>query len=419
MTLSEYISGLGDNPYFGAGAGLLAISLLSKAGLKGLQAATIAARRRFVLTMEVTSQDKSYQWLLNWIEKYGHKSQHLSVFTDFEQSQAGQIQTKFNFVPSMGNHYFWYNKNLILVERSRDNKMVEVFETVTLTALGNNRSLFTNILEESRDLALTSTVGKTVMYTAFGSEWRTMGYPRRKRPLSSVVLDYGVSEKIHDDIQEFTTNAKWYMDRGIPYRRGYLLYGPPGCGKSSYIFALAGAIDYSICVLNLSDKTMADDRLAYLLTNAPEQSIILLEDIDAAFVSRDLTDNPIAYQGMGRLTLSGLLNALDGVASTEARVLFMTTNYIDRLDKALIRPGRVDMKEHIGYASHYQMAAMFSKFYPEEPESKAGEFADKLSSLEKPVSSAQIQGLFMMHKSSPHEALSQVTNYTLNDVLFA
>ncbi|KAK0059800.1 mitochondrial chaperone BCS1-like isoform X3 [Biomphalaria pfeifferi] len=166
--------------------------------------------------------------------------------------------------------------------------------------------------------------------------------------------------------------------------------------------ALAGAIDYSICVLNLSDKGMSDDRLTHLLTNAPEQSIILLEDIDAAFVSRDVTkENSIAYQGMGRLTLSGLLNALDGVASAEARILFMTTNYIERLDKALIRPGRVDLKEYVGHATDYQLQQMFRRFYPDEPESRAQEFSQMVMSLEQPVSAAQVQGFFMMYKKEP------------------
>lgn len=74
---------------------------------------------------------------------------------------------------------------------------------------------------------------------------------------------------------------------GIPYRRGYLLHGPPGCGKSSYITALAGELERGICVLNLSERGLTDDRLNHLLAVAPQQTIILLEDIDAAFTSRE------------------------------------------------------------------------------------------------------------------------------------
>lgn len=137
-----------------------------------------------------------------------------------------------------------------------------------------------------------------------------------------------------------------YVSRGVPYRRGYLFHGPPGTGKSSFISALAGHFGYSICMLSLSERTLDDDRLAHLLNSAPPNALLLLEDVDAAFVSRDLFENAQhrAFEGMTRVTFSGLLNAIDGVASAEERVLFMTTNHVHRLDPALIRPGRVDVQ---------------------------------------------------------------------------
>jgi chaperone BCS1 len=116
------------------------------------------------------------------------------------------------------------------------------WESVTLTALGRNRAIYFEILDEARKLAIQKQEGKTIMYTALGSEWRQFGYPRKKRPISSVILDRGISERILGDLKEFIGNPQWYMDRGIPYRRGYLLHGPPGCGKSSYITALAGMV---------------------------------------------------------------------------------------------------------------------------------------------------------------------------------
>lgn len=73
---------------------------------------------------------------------------------------------------------------------------------------------------------------------------------------------------------------------GIPYRRGYLLHGPPGSGKTSFIQALAGALSYDICLLNLSERGLADDKLIHLLSNAPERCFILIEDVDAAFNKR-------------------------------------------------------------------------------------------------------------------------------------
>lgn len=76
------------------------------------------------------------------------------------------------------------------------------------------------------------------------------------------------------------------LSLGIPYRRGYLFYGPPGSGKSSYIQALAGALNYNLCVLNLSERGLADDKLIHLLSLVPERSFVLMEDVDAAFNKR-------------------------------------------------------------------------------------------------------------------------------------
>lgn len=138
----------------------------------------------------------------------------------------------------------------------------------------------------ARQMALKTLEGRTIVYTALGSEWRPFGHPQKPRPLSSVVLDNGVSERILKDVQKFITKPHWYIERGIPYRRGYLLHGPPGCGKTSFIKALAGELQYGVCLLNLSERGLTDDRLNYLMSAAPQNTIILLEDVDAAFGGR-------------------------------------------------------------------------------------------------------------------------------------
>ena len=161
------------------------------------------------------------------------------------------------------------------------------------------------------------------------------------------------------------------MERGIPYRRGYLLHGPPGSGKSSLIQALAGSIHHNICLLNLSERGLTDDRLYHLLSLVPPRSIILLEDIDAAFRRRPTNserDEKLMKQDAGghypvNITFSGLLNALDGVAASEERLIFMTTNHLEILDPALIRPGRVDLKMFIDNATPNQAQQMFERFF--------------------------------------------------------
>jgi mitochondrial chaperone BCS1 len=103
--------------------------------------------------------------------------------------------------------------------------------------------------------------------------------------------------------------------------------------------------------------------------------------------------------------LSGFLNALDGVVASEERIIFMTTNHPERLDPALIRPGRVDVKEYLGHAAPYQMKEMFLRFYGGS-EDRAKEFADAISSGS-PVSTAFLQGLFVSNKEQPEKALEE------------
>ncbi|XP_067143126.1 mitochondrial chaperone BCS1 [Centruroides vittatus] len=414
MPVAEFITSLQANPYFGAGFGLVGVG----AGIAGLrkayQVALVLFRRHFIMTLEVPCRDKSYQWLLQWISLNAQNSQHISVETTFSQLETGKISTKFDFVPSVGTHFFKYRSTWIRVERTREQQTLDLhmgipWETVTLTAIGKNKGLYYNILDEARKLAIKREEGKTIVYTAAGSEWRQFGHPRKRRPLSSVILDKGISERIFEDVKEFIGNPQWYTERGIPYRRGYLLYGPPGCGKSSFITALAGELEYSICVLNLSERGLSDDRLNHLMNIAPQQSLILLEDIDAAFISREESSKVnIAYEGLSHVTLSGLLNMLDGVASSEARIVCMTTNFIDRLDPALIRPGRVDVKEYIGFASAHQLRLMFERFYPYESKESADKFVSTALQINKDISMAMVQGFFMFYKNDPKDVISNI-----------
>jgi len=89
-----------------------------------------------------------------------------------------------------------------------------------------------------------------------------------------------------DDIKNFQKSGDWYVNKGVPYRRGYILHGPPGTGKTSFVSAVAARLNLNICYLNLSSRSLDDDTLNTLLNKSPLNSIILLEDIDAIFVDR-------------------------------------------------------------------------------------------------------------------------------------
>lgn len=275
-----------------------------------------------------------------------------------------------------------------------------------LTTLARDRHLLVELLSEAKTVSMKTEEGRIVIYTAWGAEWKPFGQPRTKRPITSVVLDQGVKENLVRDIEDFMGRAKWYAERGIPYRRGYLLHGPPGSGKSSFIFALAGYLNYHICVLNLSERGLSDDKLNHLLTNVPERSVVLLEDVDAAFLGRNGTE-----QMKVNVTFSGLLNAIDGVtSSTSQRLIFMTTNHVGKLDPALIRPGRIDLSVLVGNATLPQAMELFVKFYEDTSGGIQEEMEDRLMNIFKnggSFSMAGLQGLFIRYRE-PRDAIQEL-----------
>ncbi|EGV60180.1 Complex III assembly protein translocase and chaperone [Yamadazyma tenuis] len=400
-----------NNPYFAAGGGLMLLGT----GLALTRQAVIRSSgliyRQLLVDLEIPSKDKSYLWFLEWMSQYKHRSsRHLSVETNFVQHNNGAVTTKFSLVPGPGKHLIRYKGAFMLVNRERSGKLIDMtngspFETVRLTTLYRDRYLFSDLLTEAKTMALKIREGKTVIYTSWGPEWRPFGQPRSKRLMGSVILDEGLDKMIIEDVQDFLKSGEWYHNRGIPYRRGYLLYGPPGSGKTSFIQAVAGELDYNICILNLSEKNLTDDRLNHLMNHIPDRSILVLEDVDAAFNKREQSSEQGYTSGV---TFSGLLNALDGVASAEECITFMTTNHPEKLDPALLRPGRVDLKVLIGNATEYQVRNMFLKFY-ENDEQNCDIFMKKFKELGlKDVSTAQLQGLFVYNKRDPTAATAMI-----------
>ncbi|KAF7562030.1 hypothetical protein G7046_g2104 [Stylonectria norvegica] len=424
-----------ENPLFAGGIGLASLGAAAAFARKGAITAFGAARRRLLVNVEISKQDPAYPWVLAWLsqprENLGFIASRLTRIHNLSVSTTtasrtpgvgGPTNAHFFLQPGYGRHIVKFGSAYIAVNREKHStanmNTGEPHEIVQLTTLWSHRHVFEEVFGEAHKLAAKANEGKTVVYSARGMDWTPIGDPRKKRPLGSVILDEGIKESILDDVQDFLLRQQWYVDRGIPYRRGYLLFGPPGSGKTSFIQALAGELDFSVAMINLSEMGMTDDKLGFLLTKLPKRSILLLEDADAAFVNRRQRDTD-GYSG-ATVTFSGLLNALDGVAAGEERIAFLTTNHIDRLDPALIRPGRVDMMLRIGEATRFQAARMWDRFYGDVDQDHSGRenFLNRLNELglfgvgpdgkpsNRHTSTAAIQGLFLFNKNDMQGAIN-------------
>jgi len=233
------------------------------------------------------------------------------------------------------------------------------------------------------------------------------------RPIESVILHPDVKRTLIEDIEEFLSPQArdWYKNHGIAYKRSYLLYGPPGSGKTSIIQAIAGKYKRNLCFVQPLSKEWTDDTFSACVQFAPRRALIVLEDIDAYFGK-----NRETLHEKCPLTFSGLLNALDGVSSTDGQLFILTTNFVEKLDEALIRSGRVDRKIQFPSVDPKLAGEMFLQFYHGE-EAAAAEFVNQMAKLlnnpeQIKLCMADLQQHFILHRKDT----AQVASTDVNDI---
>ncbi|OAY82697.1 putative mitochondrial chaperone bcs1 [Ananas comosus] len=181
----------------------------------------------------------------------------------------------------------------------------------------------------------------------------------------TLAMDTELKKAVMDDLSKFVKRKDYYKRIGKAWKRGYLLYGPPGTGKSSLIAAMANYLKFDIYDLELTEISCNND-LRQLLIGMSNKSILVIEDIDCTIniqqrgekEDQNTSDND-------KVTLSGLLNFVDGLWSTsgEERIIVFTTNYKERLDPALLRPGRMDMHIHMSYCGIDAFRVLASNYH--------------------------------------------------------
>jgi hypothetical protein len=347
-----------------------------------------------MVEVSVMNNDPLFDWITLWLNDhpYSKKTRRLLATTvaNYEASGVQCVgdapatpssysdevkRPKLILSPAKGQHFFVYGGTLLWLSRGDEGASVGGkegnamgnnsrfrTENYSLRIFGRSQSLLRQLLEEVIERAVAFQAKKISAFVGVYSNWRRLR-TFAPRKMESVILPDGVAETILQKLKDFIADRTWYQEMGIPYHLGLLFHGTPGSGKTSIIGALAGELKMNLYILSLAGEDMNDERFACLLSEIPPNSFMVLEDVDAAFAVRKRKSEEGQTQSTG-LTLTGILNALDGFMASEGAIVLMTTNHRDLLDPALIRPGRVDFEEEFTTATQSQLRRLYARFFP-------------------------------------------------------
>jgi len=340
----------------------------------------------------VKDDDAAFVWVKEWFleQKFLARVRRVDLDTTLRHEQP-------SFIPAQGRHWFWHAGRPFLIDFYRsDEKKGHSYrrtEWLTFTTVGRKQLFLKDFVRaivkaHEQRLAMISS-----LYIRDEDYWaRVPAY--LPRLLESVILRVGEKEHLAADIEKFKNSQPRYRQIGVPYHRGYLFYGPPGTGKTSLVSALAAKFGMSIYVISLTEFN--DKTLMKAIHDVPPNSVILFEDIDCMKTGKARPDESVELKHETRasgqlmplpgeqrtvadqfgVTLSGLLNVLDGFNAPENVLFIMTTNQVETLDSALLRPGRIDYRLYLGEAAKEQKIELYRRFFPESSFADAQDFVE-------------------------------------------
>ncbi|KAK7282083.1 hypothetical protein RIF29_10606 [Crotalaria pallida] len=322
------------------------------------------------------------------------------IWDDYNNKHNELFQAAYNYLPTkVGQTYNSLkigkvdeHKDLMLaVDTTED--VVDIFEGIKFTWRldegsekeqrrdhnnNNKQALKLSFNEKHREIVMDKYIPHVLKtYEAMNAERRILklnswsngywGDSELSHPATfeTLGLEPEMKKMVIDDLERFLKRKEMYKRVGKPWKRGYLLYGPPGTGKSSLIAAMANYLRFDVYDLDLNSVYSNSD-LMDAMRSTTKRSIIVLEDIDCNKVvnarspqpKEELDSDEDAKQDakfedakVERITLSALLNCVDGLWSSygEERIIIFTTNHVEKIDPALLRPGRMDMHINLSY----------------------------------------------------------------------
>lgn len=404
---------LTSNPALTAMAGTAVVA----SGLYALREApgkvAEALREAFTVSLRVDGDDEPFRHLTAWMAKHGGAAKARRIILA-ESYDYDENQWRWDVTLGLGWHLVWRGGRPFLVIRDKQDAtgmagmMGRQRERLHLISLGRSQAVLREILDEAKREFFGD--GRIDVFCWCDGRFLLVD-KLPPRPLETVFLPQEDKRRLLDDVAHFLASKATYRKRGTPWRRGYLFSGVPGTGKTTLIHMLAGATGRSIYVINLN-SVGSDSELLRATSIVGADGILTIEDIDSAKITHDRDAVAAAPQptivalpgAPGQApqqgpSLSGLLNAIDGVAARDGRLLCITSNHADKLDPALLRPGRVDVRMEVQPLCAGLAWEMFKLYRPGAPVS---EFERLIKPQRLPIPASTLQNLLISQEA--HEA---------------
>jgi len=299
---------------------------------------------------------KTIAYILKFALTFSSEKHLLSDgFTHDRENNKYDLNLKLNY----GTHTIEYESNKIQLVYKKESDLVATADDIkyfeTLEVGGDTKEILITFIEAARSSNSNPERNDKLICRILksGGMWGILNR-LSKRSDETLFMDVDL-EELFKQIQTFFDDEEDYIQHGVPFKMNFLFHGIPGTGKTSLIYTIASHFNFDIAFLNIT-RDLDDNTFTRAVTNLPDNSILVLEDIDALFVERDTKCG---------VSFSTVLNVLDGMTKKHKLLTFLTTNYKDRLDSALKRSGRIDYELEFTYASKKQTKAMYSYFFKE------------------------------------------------------
>lgn len=367
-------------------------------------------KRKLLYTVTIESTDLLYTYVESWLFK-NYKTEYRNVLAELEEfhlstnnykrpNEACEVEAintdedqpkkqKIHYRQESDIIFIKYHGKRLIITKGRE-KLEQAkdlfalyFDRFVIKSWLSKKAI-TKMLEEITEYneELRKVEKKTIKIRSNdGHYW---SYDRELEPkiIEQIFIDEEMKRGLLKDIENFKDNKKWFTDRGIPYKRGYMLSGLPGNGKTTMSLAIGKYCKMDVYALNL----LKADNLSNLMSSIRKNSLLLIEDIDAVFDGRKSSNKNISF--------SNFLQYLDGALYTEGLITIITTNHPEKLDPALVRPGRIDMKLDINNPTHNTVMKYLDMFYEEKRYMNLNGDGD----TELGISMADVQNICLMNE---------------------